>query len=293
MTTQEFPLTGPINLDIRVSVGAIVVRADDDLDAARVELVPRREDSDVLARTRVNLDGRTLTVRGPKGKGWSLDKLHGATTCADIVDVHVHVPSGTDMRLASYGAQATVSGRAGSVVIATGAGTSTVERVDGDLVARFANGSIDVARVDGSAMLRFNGGRAHLGEVVGDVSLACGNGDIDVDAVHGSVKARTGAGAVTIGQTAGNVDMSTGSGLLSVGLRPGQPARLDISTGHGRLISDLDVTDAEPVVEADGTTTPAITIRARTGHGDVRLFRATAQISRATDSHRDEGDESG
>jgi hypothetical protein len=277
VTAQQFPLTGPINLDVRVSVGAIIVRAEDDVDTAEVELLPRREDSDVLARIRVNMDGRTLTIRGPKSKGWSLDrldKLHGPTTGADIVDIHVLVPSGTSMKLASYGAQATVSGRAGSVLIATGAGTSTVERVDGDLVARFANATLDVARVDGSAVLRFNGGRAHLGDVAGDVMLACGNGDVDVDDARGSVRARTGAGAVTIARTAGDVDMSSGSGLLSVGLRPGQPARLDIATGHGRLISDLDVTDAEPVVEPGTAREPAITIRARTGSGDVRLFRA-------------------
>jgi hypothetical protein len=276
MTTQDFPLTGPINLDVRVSVGAIVVRADDDIDTARVELIPRREDSDVLARTKVTMEGRTLTVRGPKGKGWSLDKLHGPTTCADIVDVHLQVPAGTSMRLASYGAQATVSGRAGSVLIATGGGTSTIERVDGDLVARFANGTLDVAQVDGSVMVRCGGGRAHLGDVAGDVTLASGNGDVDVDAAHGSVRARTGSGAITIGRAAGDVDMSTGSGQLAVGLRPGQPARLDIVTGHGRLISDLDVTDAEPVMGADGAAEPAITIRARTGNGDVRLFRATS-----------------
>ena len=195
------------------------------------------------------MDGRTLTVRGPKGKGWSLDKLHGSTTGADIVDVHVQVPAGTSMRLASYGAQATVSGRAGSVLIATGAGTSTVERVDGDLVARFANGSSTWPGSTGRPCCAISGGRAHLGDVAGNVSLASGNGDIDVDAAHGYVKARTGAGAVTIGRTAGNVDMSTGSGRLSVGLRRGQPARLDIVTGHGRLISDLEVTDSEPVAE--------------------------------------------
>jgi hypothetical protein len=273
MTTQLFPLTGPINLDVRIGVGAIVVRAEDDLDSARVELIPQRDDSDVLIRTKVAMDGRTLTVRGPKGQGWSLDRRHGSATCADIVDVHVSVPSGTSMRLASLGAQATVSGRAGSVVIATGAGTSTVEHVDGDLVARFANGTLDVAKVDGSATLRFNGGQAHLGDVAGNVSLACGDGKVDVDLAHASVRARTGAGAVTINRAGGDIDLATGSGQLSVGLRPGQPARLDISTGHGRLISELEVVKAQPVVDAGE---PVITIRARTGHGDVRLFRAVA-----------------
>ena len=275
MTTQHFPLTGPINLDVRVSVGAIVVRAEDGVETAEVELIPRRAQSDVVARTRVTMTARTLTIRGPKGKGWSLDKLQGPTTCADVVDVHVVVPAGTSMRLASYGAQVAVSGRAGSVVIATGAGSATAERIDGDLVARFANGNLDVARVDGSATLRFNGGQAHLGDVTGDLTLACGSGDIAVDAAHGRVRARTGAGAVTIGHAGGDVDLSTGSGLLSVGLGPGQPARLDITTGRGRLVSDLDVTDSEPV-DADGSGGPAITIRTRSGSGDVRLFRAVA-----------------
>lgn len=271
MTTHHFPLTGPVNLDVRVGLGAVVVRAEGDVDHAQVELIARSEDSDVLARTTAVMNGRTLTIRGPKGR-WVLDKRRGPTTRPDIVDVHVVVPAGTSMKLASYGAQSTVSGRAGSVLIATGAGSSTIERVEGDLVARFAHASLDVQHVDGSATVRFNGGHVHLGEVGGDVELACGTGDLDLAIAHGCVRARTGAGAVTIGQAGGGVDVATGSGELGVGLGQGQPARLDIITGHGRLICDLDVTDVEPVT-AGG---PAITIRARTGRGDVRLFRAVA-----------------
>lgn len=272
MTTQQFPLDGPVALDVRVSLGAVVVRAEDGADTAVVELIPRRENSDVLARTRVSMAAGTLTVRGPKGRGWGLDKVLRPEAATDIVDVHVVVPAGTSMRLCSYAAQVAVSGRAGRVSIVTGVGSSTVERIDGDLDARFADGQLEVARVDGSATVRLNGGRAHLGAVTGAVDLAGGSGDVGVDTAHGRLRARTGAGTVTIGRAGGDVDASTGSGTVSVGVGPGQPARLDIATGHGRLSCDLDVTDTEPVA----TNGPAITIRARSGLGDVRLFRAVA-----------------
>lgn len=269
--TREFPLSGPINLDVRIGVGAIKVHAQDDVRTAQVELIAQKDDADTLPRTTVEMNGRTLTIRGPKARGWSLDKLLGPTTCADVMAIVVTVPSGTAMKLASYGAQTTVSGRAGSVHIATGAGTSQIAEVDGDLIARFGSGSVNIERVTGSVKLKYGNGSAHLTEVTGPLDLVSGSGSLDVGTAHGAVRVRSGSGEVTIGRAQGDVEIATGSGTLAVGLAPGQPARLDINTGHGRLISELDVSDTAP--EQDQ---PAITIRARTGSGDVRLFRAVA-----------------
>ena len=55
---------------------------------------------------------------------------------------------------------------------------------------------------------------------------------------------------------------------MSIGLPSGVTARLDVMTGAGQVRSELPVTD-QPA-ERSG----AITVRARTGNGDVRLFRA-------------------
>ena len=269
--THEFPLSGPINLDVRIGVGAITVHAKDGVQTAQVELIAQRQDADTLQRTTVNMHGHTLTIRGPKARGWSFDKLLGPTTCADIMAIVVTVPSGTAMKLASYGAKTTVTGRAGSVHIATGAGTSEVGEVDGDLLARFGSGSIDIERVAGSVTLKYGSGNAHLSEVTGALDLISGSGSMDLGTARGAVRVRSGSGEVTIRHAHGDVEFATGAGSLAVGLEPGQPARLDINTGHGRLISELDVSDTAPTEDL-----PAITIRARTGSGDVRLFRAVA-----------------
>ena len=269
--THEFPLSGPINLDVRIGVGAITVHAKDDLATAQVVLIAQKQDADTLQRTTVTMHGHTLTIRGPKARGWSLDKLLGPTTCADIMAIVVTVPSGTAMKLASYGAKTTVTGRAGSVHIATGAGTSEVAEVDGDLLARFGSGSIDIERVTGSVTLKYGSGTAHLSEVAGALDLISGSGAMDLGTARGAVRVRSGSGEVTIGHAHGDVEFATGSGSLAIGLEPGQPARLDINTGHGRLISELDVSDTAPTDDL-----AAITIRARTGNGDVRLFRAVA-----------------
>ena len=269
--SHHFLLTGVINLDVRIGVGAITVTAADDVDTAVVRLIAQRADSDVLARTSVQMNGRTLTIRGPKARGWSVDKLFGATTGDDIVAIDVIVPAGTAMRLASYGATTTVSGRAGSVHVATGAGETRLDHIDGDLTAHFGNGSIDVERVCGSVILRYGNGNARLGEVTGRVEMASGGGELTLGTTRGSVRVRTGSGQVTIARAQHDVEIGTGSGALALGLEPGRAARLDITTGHGRLISELDVSDVAP----SGMSEP-ITIRARTGRGDVRLFRAVA-----------------
>jgi hypothetical protein len=66
----------------------------------------------------------------------------------------------------------------------------------------------------------------------------------------------------------GDVDLATGSGALEIGLPTGVTARLDVHSGSGRVNSDL------PVADHPASAQDAITIRAKTGSGDVRLFRA-------------------
>jgi len=60
----------------------------------------------------------------------------------------------------------------------------------------------------------------------------------------------------------------SGSGGLEIGLPTGVSAKLDVHTGSGRVRSDLPIEDAPREAKSK------ITVRARTGSGDVRLFRA-------------------
>jgi hypothetical protein len=66
----------------------------------------------------------------------------------------------------------------------------------------------------------------------------------------------------------GDVDLASGSGPLEVGIPAGVSAYLDLHTGSGQVGSDL------PVEGQAASANTSIAVRARTGSGDIRLFRA-------------------
>lgn len=273
MSTSSFPVSQPIELSARLGFGTITVHADDGVTEATVTISPRDPGSDTEARTTVEMRGSTLVVHGPKPRGTVFDIpiFGGRRSDRDALDVEITVPAGSTLRIASWGADVTVTGRSGMADIASGATTVAVEHVDGDLRLRYGSGPARVERVSGSVVVRAGSGSLTFGEVAGSVEVGCGSGSLDVGVAGGRVRMRTGSGQASIGTARGDVDFTSGSGGLSVGLRRGQPARLDVVTGAGQLRSDLPVEGERPA-----GTGQAITIRARTGSGDVHIRRAEA-----------------
>jgi hypothetical protein len=273
MTTKTFPLSGPISLSCRIGFGAIKVHAADDVHEATVELTVRDQESDFASRTTVEMRGSTLVVHAPKPRGTLFDipLFAGRFAEQDALDVEVTVPSGTQLKIASYGAAVAVQGRCGDADIASGSTSTDIDHVDGDLRLRYGSGPARVGRVRGSVVVKSGSGIATFGEVGGSLDMSCGSGGLELGTAHGSVRLRTGAGQASIGVAEGNVELASGSGGLSVGLRAGQAARVDVVTGGGQLRSELPVEDTPPAA-----TGRALTIRARTGSGDVRIFRAEA-----------------
>jgi hypothetical protein len=269
MDCRTFPLDGPIDLYGRIGHGSFVVNAHDGLTEATVTLVPRDKDSDLLERTVVELRGRTLTVMTPRRGGiFDLGPLGGRARVHEAIDITVAVPSGTAVKLSAVTAALTVTGRSGSADVAAGSSTIGLGHVDGDLRLRFGTGTARVEQVSGSVEARSGSGDAHIGEIGGSLTSGCSRGDLSVAAVHGSVRVRTGSGTTSIGAVYSDVDLASGSGPLAVGLPAGRTARLEVTTGSGRVNSELPVEDAPT---AGGTP---ITLRARTGSGDIRVFRA-------------------
>lgn len=272
MTTKTFPITGLIDVSCRLGFGAITVHADQPTSEAKVVLTPRTESSDILDRTIVEMRGSTLVVQSRKPRGAVFDiPVFTGRIDADALDVDITVPPGTPLRLASYAADVVVHGRCGSADIASGASSTQLGEVDGRLRLRYGSGPSHADRVRGSVVVKCGSGAATFGEVDGPIDMACGTGSLDVTTARGRVRMRTGTGHTSIGIAEGDVEVTSGSGALSVGLRPGQSARLDVVTGGGQLRSDLPVEDHPPA-----TAHEAITIRARTGSGDVHVFRAGA-----------------
>jgi hypothetical protein len=273
MDTKTFPLEGPIQVVGRVGHGSFTVRAQDDCEEATVTLAPRDKSggggSDFRQRTVVELRGTALVVMTPRQGGvFDLGLLGGRGRRHDAIDVTVTVPTGTPVKVSAFTADVTLEGRTGTADVAVGSSAISVEHVDGDLRLRFGSGSARVGRVTGSVQARSGSGDASFGEIGGSLSAGCGSGDLEVAAVRGSVRSRAGAGAASLGAVYGDVDLARGSGAIAIGLPAGQTARLDVTTGSGRVNSEL------PVEDAPTSTSAPIMVRARTGSGDVRLFRA-------------------
>jgi ferric-dicitrate binding protein FerR (iron transport regulator) len=266
MPTHTFPLDGPINLHVRVAHGSVTVDTQDDLAEARVDLEPGKNSADLLEQTTVEMVGRTLTVSAPRQGG--IFDLPVFARKGRSVDVHVLVPTGTAVRISTFTAPITIGGRVGGADLAFGSADAGVREVDGDLRVRYGNGTVRAAHVKGSVEIRSGSGSAQLGDVGGALSAGFGSGDLDVRVARGSVRSRSGSGAARLHEVHGDVDLATGSGRLEIGLPAGVSTRVDVTTGLGRVQSDL------PIEDAPRSTEQTITLRARTGSGDVRLFRA-------------------
>jgi hypothetical protein len=264
MTTKTFAITDPINLVLRLGNGSVRITTVDGLTQASVTLTPRAEPSEVLARTTVELRGTTLHITSPR-QGGVFDLFGGAGR--DALDIDVTVPTGTAVKIGAFKTDIALIGRCGNADIAAGAAEITADHVDGDLRLRYGSGNCRVERVSGSVQVKSGSGTAHFGEVGGALTLACGSGALEVDTARGAVRFRTGSGTATLGAIYGDVDLASGSGEFSIGVPAGVSARVDLTSGAGQVDPQLPVSQTR----ASG---PAITIRARTGRGDVRLFRA-------------------
>ena len=269
MTSRTFRLTGPINLHVRIGGGSVSVTARDDASEAAVTVTPRRTGDNTSGSAAdqigIELEGNTLSVLASRQRSMP-NVLAGWWRDRDGVDVQIAVPSGTAMRIATLTADVTVMGRAGDVDITTGAAAINVDEVDGDLRMRYGSANGHVRKVRGSAVLRSGAGTTRFDEVCGQLHSHSGSGELDAETVRGPAHVRTGAGSTRLGCVHANVDVAAGSGDVSIGLPAGTSARLDVRTGAGRFTSDL------PVDKDRTGSGSAISIRARTGSGDIRLF---------------------
>jgi hypothetical protein len=267
MTTNTFPITGPISLLVRIGHGSLRVNAVDNLAEASVTVTARPGSAETVDRTVVELRGPTLSVISPRQGGiFNLFNVRGR----DAVDIEVAVPSGTPLKISSMTSEVTLTGRSGNCDIETGSAAVRAEFIDGDLRLRNGRGDCRIYRVSGSAQIQAGSGQAHVGEVGGALTSASGSGRLDVGTARGTVRFRTGAGDASLGAVYGDVDLASGKGEMHIGVPAGVSARLELTTGSGQVDSEL------PISTSSTSGGPTVTIRARTGSGDVRLFRAVA-----------------
>jgi len=187
--------------------------------------------------------------------------------------VTVRAPAGSRLTLRTGGGDITVTGRAGDTVTTTGSGDVRLGAVDGDIDVTTGSGQVDAGRVSGRTRARTGSGDLSLAGLGGPAEVRAGSGTVRLGGVRGDLRARAGSGDVTIADVeAGRLDLTTGSGDLRVGVHAGVTAELDVSSGSGRVRSDLDVSDRAP----EGA--PAVVVHGRTGSGDVLITRAAATV---------------
>lgn len=268
MAEFTFPVRNALQLVVRIGHGAVTVETDDGLTEATVRLNAGKHAQELLSKTAVEMRGPALVVVAPR-QGGVFDLPFLGKWAGRGLDVHVVVPTATPVKISTYTAPIRISGQVGNADLAFGAGEAAVREVDGDLRLRFGSGLAKAVRVHGSVDLRSGSGNARFGEIDGNLRAGYGSGDLEVRVVHGRVQSRSGSGTARIAAAHGDVDLVSGAGGIEIGLPSGTQAQLDIQTGSGELRSELPIED-EP---RPGKGAP-ISLRARTGSGDVHLFRA-------------------
>ncbi|MEW1547003.1 DUF4097 family beta strand repeat-containing protein [Streptomyces tsukubensis] len=277
-----FETPEPISVTIDMGAGDVEIIADDRTDTV-VEVQPSddTDESDVKAAEQVSVeyaDG-VLTIRTPKSRKLDLSRKTRS------VDVSIVVPSGSTLRGEAEAADLRCSGRLGECTyktsighiqldrtgplhLKTGGGRITVAGVDGDAEIITGTGRIRVGAIDGAVVTRNSNGHTEIREVTGDVRIRSANGDISVERVRGAdTEAETANGSIRIGEvTRGTVELKTATGDLEIGLGAGLPAKLDLSTGFGRVFNTL-----ESVAES---SEQSIAVRGKTSYGDITVHRA-------------------
>jgi hypothetical protein len=267
MIDKSFDVKGPITVDMRLSRATITVHEVPETQQASVRVLASEGSADLTGRCTVELSGDTLRVSMPK-MGFDGGHRHGRGRHADGVDIELSVPSRSGLRVRNFLGSVTVHGTTGDVDIASGAADISIDSIEGSLRVRQGTGRSELGFTRGAVVVRSGSGDVHIGEASGTVDVVCASGNLTVGLARERVRLRAGSGSAFLQLAAGDVDIVSGSGGVEVGLSAGQVARLDVATGSGQLRTDLPIDQQRP---SGGSP---ITVRARTGSGDIKIGRA-------------------
>lgn len=275
MLDRTFPVSGPLELTCQFGSGSLTVNARDQLAEARVMIRSREADLPVEQLFRVELTDDRLEVvqRSEQGsflqgmfedlRNFNFGRIFGRAE----FDIVIELPTGSAVKAMVMSAAVTSTGRIGATTVGSGSANVQLDEVDGPLRMQSGSGNLLANRVTGPGKVRGGSGNVRIGEIGGPLSINVGSGQVEVEVAHEVVRIRSGSGTTVIEAAERDVDIASSSGTVTIGLRAGQQARLDVATGSGRLNTEMPVQDSAPSGDA-------ITIRARTGSGDVTVRRA-------------------
>ncbi|SEF53289.1 DUF4097 and DUF4098 domain-containing protein YvlB [Actinacidiphila yanglinensis] len=282
-----------ISVTLEIGAGDVRITAEDRTDTV-VEVRPTDESdsSDVKAAAQSSVkyaDGR-LVVKTPKPGAMDFSRKSRS------VDVTIVLPAGSHVRGDASMGDLRTTGRLGECTFKTAAGHIQVDRVgpsrlrtsagnvtvgqaEGDLDVSTGTGRIRVGEVHGTATTKNSNGVTEIGRSLGDVRVHNANGDISVGHASGlRTDADTANGSIRIGEvTRGAVVLKTATGDLEIGIGAGQPAKLDLTTGFGRVHNMLenagDAAETSLDKSLEKPAGAAIDVRGKTSYGDITIHR--------------------
>lgn len=280
---RTFQTPNPISVRISLQAGSVYIRTIPE-GRTVVEVLPAdpgsQADVAAAAATRVDCTRDRLTVESPRHRWWQ------AFGGGAAVVVQVDLPEGSLLELQGGAVEFDCTGTFGETRVQLAAGgarlgsTQTlradtasgdleVDQVIGDLRVRSASGNVRAGAVSGTVDVKSASGNVTLGQTDGTVRLIGASSDISVERALGSVGIKLASGNVRIGQAVrGSISLHAASGGLDLGVPEGTAARLDLTSGSGRVHSSLPPSAGpEPADER-------LEVHVRTGSGDVLVRRA-------------------
>ncbi|WP_312867696.1 DUF4097 family beta strand repeat-containing protein [Amycolatopsis pithecellobii] len=289
--TETFAAEGPLDLDVSVTLGKIEIELTAEEGETFVELrhAPqagepwaqgvttllnwvnerfgdqfggelRGTPAEAVEQTRIELTGKRLVVRAPKAL-----PLRNTP-----IAVKVRAPAGSSLEIRAGSADVTVTGTSGRADVLTGAGEVKLDQTEGAAIVRTGSGGIQLGPTLAGLQLRTGSGSVEVASLSGSATVVTGTGNVWVGAASGEIMARSGSGDLSVaGAADGSLELITGSGEIRVGVRPGVAAEVDLSSGSGKVSSELEVGMEQP--EGD----VPLKVRARTGMGAAVITRAT------------------
>jgi hypothetical protein len=294
---RSFESDGPVELDLRTGGGGVAVRLVDEpgvhvevrhdsgagsawtqgvtnlmswvstqfgsqIGGQFGETVPdgSNAEAEAVRQTRVDYADGRLVVRTPKEL-----QLRNVP-----ISVTVQAPVGSHVEARSGSGDVTITGGAGRLDLTTGSGRISTDQAESTVKVDTGSGTVRLGPMAAGLRAKSGSGDVEVTAVGAASTVITGSGDIWLGAVAGDVLARTGSGRVTIANaSAGELELHTGSGAIHVGVRAGNPAEIDLSSGSGEARSELDLTVSPP------ETKPGLRIRGRTGSGAALVTPAT------------------
>jgi hypothetical protein len=215
--------------------------------------------AEAVRQTRVDFTGGRLVVRTPKEM-----QLRNIA-----VAISVQAPLGSHVTAKSGSGDLAVGGAAGRLELTTGSGRVSSDQASGNARVDTGSGVVRLGPMAAGVRAKTGSGDVEITSVGGVSTVVTGSGDVWLGAVSSDVLARTGSGNVTIANASeGQIELHTGSGAIRVGIREGNRAEIDLSSGSGEARSDLDLSTSPP------QAAPSLRVRGRTGSGTALVTSA-------------------